>query len=139
MMKRISIAILFCSLSLLTQAQKGQKGTYPIVARFISYGAGVPNNKPVMDFVKSFEKKYKTKKIKVDTIGPRGREGEYGLGFSLRELTDKQKKLFVQQIKKVTKRANDAGEIQYEENVTAAEANIPGRGDVNPSKLNKVQ
>ena len=88
-----------------------------------------------MEFVGSFQKKYKTKKIQVDTIGPRGREGEYGLGFYLRELSASQKKSFVQQIKKVTKQTGDRGEIQYEENVSADDANIPGRGKPQTIKI----
>jgi hypothetical protein len=135
MISRITIACVLSSLSLFASAQKKQSGEYVIVARFISYGAGVPNNKPVMNFVHSFEKKYKTKKINVDTIGPRGREGEYGLGFYLHELSDKQKKSFVQQIKKITKQHGDRGEIQYEENVSAADANIPGRGNTQTIKI----
>ena len=126
---------MLCSFSFFASAQKEQKKEYLIVARFISYGAGVPNNKPIMTFVRSFEKKYKTKKIQADTIGPRGREGEYGLGFYLRELTQKQKKSFVQQIKKVTKQNGDRGEIQFEQNVTADEANIPGRGKTQAIKI----
>jgi hypothetical protein len=110
--------LLFCSALFVSGQKAGQTKTYPLVIQFTSIGTGVPDKKPVTDFIKAFQKKNKIKNIKADTIGPMGREGEYYLGLSLTELTKKQKTLFIQQIKKVTKKTGDRGEIQYEENVS---------------------
>ncbi len=71
-----------------------------------------------MDFVRSFQQKNKITKIKIDTVGQMGREGEYTLALSLDELTAKQKAAFIKKIKKVCKLKDDPGQIQYEENVT---------------------
>ena len=122
MITRLTIAlVLFCS-SLFASAQSEQTKTYPIVIKFTSIGTGVPDKKPVTDFIRAFQKKNKIKNIKADTIGPMGREGEYYLGLPLTELSKKQKAVFIQQIKKVTKKTGDRGEIQYEENMSV---NIP--------------
>ena len=109
--------VLFCS-ALFVFGQPEKQKTYPIVIKFTSYGTGVPDKKPIIDFINAFKKKNKIKKIQVDTIGPMGKEGEYHLALFLRELTKKQKVLFIRDIKKVSKKPGDRGEIQYEENVS---------------------
>jgi len=81
----------------------------------------------VTDFIRSFQKKNKTKEIKIDTIDRRGKEGEYSLGLRLKELSQTQKKIFIQQIKKVRKQKGDPGIIQYEENVTFDKTKDPTR------------
>jgi len=103
---------------LFASGQKEHGTKYPIVIRFISYGAGVPDSKPVTDFIRSFQKKNKIKQIKIDTIGQRGKEGEYSLAFLLKELSEKQKRSFIQEIKKIASQKANRGEIQYEENVS---------------------
>ena len=60
--------------------------------------------------------------------------GEYYLGLPLTELSKKQKAVFIQQIKKVTKKTGDRGEIQYEENVSVNKPKTRSRTE--PQKLN---
>jgi hypothetical protein len=87
-----------------------------------------------MDFIAGFKKKYKIREIKVDRIGPLGREGEYDLALPLTELSKQQKKLFIQQIKKVKKK-DERGLMQFEENVTYDESKLPTRGKTQTIKL----
>jgi len=121
MIFRLAITLVIFSSSLFVSGQGGQKMKYPIVIKFTSIGTGVPDKKPIIEFIKAFQKKNKIKNIKADTIGPMGKEGEYDLALPLTELTKKQKAAFIQQIKKVGKMPGDRGEIQYEENVTINE------------------
>jgi hypothetical protein len=121
MITRSTITLALFSICLFVSAQKEQRTKYPVVISFISYGAGVPDSKPVMSFIRTFQKKNKIKVIKIDTIGRRGKEGEYDLALLLRELTEKQKRTFIQQVKKVTKQKGDPGEIQFKENVSSDE------------------
>lgn len=102
---------------IMSQAQKTSSRVYPVVVHFTSEGSGVPSAKPVTDFIRAFEKKNKTTKIKADTIGPRGREGEYTLAFTLANLTKKQRAAFISGLKNVRKNASDPGQIHVEENV----------------------
>ncbi len=121
MIIRSAITLVLFYSSFFVSAQVEQKKMYPLVIAFTSYGTGIPDKKPVIEFIRAFQKKNKIKKIKVDTIGPMGKEGEYNLALSLTELTKKQKTLFIQQIKKISKKTGDPGEIKYEENVSVDE------------------
>ena len=68
MITRLTIAlVLFCS-SLFASAQGEQTKNYPIVIKFTSIGTGVPDKKPVTDFIRAFQKKNKIKNIKADTL-----------------------------------------------------------------------
>ena len=135
MITRSTITLALFFTTLFAFGQSGKQKIHPLVIKFTSYGTGVPDKKPVIDFIDSFKRKNKIKKIKIDTVGPMGKEGEYGLALLLTELTKKQKKLFIREIKMVSKRAGDRGEIQYEENVSIGGTKSPVHGKLQPIKI----
>ena len=132
---RLIILLLLSCLGNLVYAQDTTQTTYPLAVKFISIGTGVPDNKPVMDFIAAFKKKNKIREIKIDRIGPLGKEGEYDLALRLTELTKQQKKLFIQQIKKVDKKTGDRGHIHYEENVSYDKSKQPVHGKLQTIKI----
>ena len=82
---------------------------YPIVIAFGSIGTGVPDAKPLEEFVVKFKKDNKVKALSADKIGPLGREGEYKICFLLSELYDNQKTKFIDSLKEVVTKLNDRG------------------------------
>ena len=107
---------MFASASISAQSRGDRK--FPLVVGFVSYCCGVPDNTPVIDFVKSFRKKYKTKAISGYKIGPVGKEGEYYLAFPLKELNKSQAKSFIEEMEKVTVIPGDRGGVIYEREFT---------------------
>ncbi len=110
--------ILFC------QPVFAQKtgSTYPLAVLFNSECCGVPNSKPLLNYIKTFRKKNKLKTISAYRIGPMGREGEYHLAFSLKELNKRQKPVFINGIKAVVATMKDRGYAQAEENYIIPDA-----------------
>jgi len=98
---------------------------YPVVVAFHSKCCGVPDNKPVIDYVKAFKKKYHIKTISYDRVGPLGREGEYDMCFTLKEISKKRSKLFISGLKKITPKMIDKGMAEVEENKSRSD--FPGR------------
>jgi hypothetical protein len=92
------IVILFTTANLFAQTKTE---TYAAAVRFNSKCCGVPDAKPLFDEIITFKKANKIKSISYDNIGPLGKEGEYMIGFNLKELSKKQKALFVTLLKKV--------------------------------------
>ena len=90
---------------------------YPILIRFESICCGVPNDRPIVQFINKFKKSNHIKKITAYRIGPMGREGEYHLAFQLNQLNKKQKSIFIKGIKKTVLKLTDKGKAAYEENV----------------------
>ena len=111
-------------------AQDTSKTKYPVVVSFQSICCGVPSEKPVVYFITAFKKKNKIKLITADQIGPMGKEGEYYLAFSLRELSKKQKKLFVTGIKNINKLPDDPGILTIKESMEINTAEIPRRATI---------
>ena len=107
---------MFASASISAQSRGDRK--FPFVVGFVSYCCGVPDNTPVIDFTKSFRKKYKTKAISAYKIGPVGKEGEYYLAFPLKELSNSQAKNFIEEMEKVTVIPGDKGGVIYEREFT---------------------
>jgi len=60
-------------------------------------------------------------------IGPFGREGEYKLAFTLKELTKKQSKAFIAKIKMAKPLATDKGTFSFQENESIDKGSIPRR------------
>lgn len=108
--------LIFASASI--SAQPGGDRKFPLVVGFVSYCCGVPDNTPVINFAKSFRKKYKTKAIRAYKIGPVGKEGEYYLAFPLKELSKSQAKNFIEEMEKVTVIPGDKGGVIYERDFT---------------------
>jgi len=104
--------------------------TYPVVIRFTSECCGVPGNKPVIDFVKSFKKEYRIKKITAYKIGPLGREGEYDLAFTLKEMSSRRAKIFIDRLEKVCAKLKGQGKATVVENETIIKADLPQRATV---------
>jgi hypothetical protein len=96
------IFLLLCTLCTSTSIfAQAKTDTYAVAINFNSKCCGVPDAKPLLDEIVAFKKLNKIKSISYDNIGPLGREGEYMMGFSLKELTKKQKISFVKLVKKV--------------------------------------
>lgn len=112
----IFILSLVTSGSICAQTNIDQK--FPLVIEFVSYCCGVPDNKPIINFARSFRRKYKTKAISAYKIGPAGKEGEYYLAFPLKELNKNQVKSFIKGIERVTITPEDKGGLIYQKNYT---------------------
>ncbi len=120
----------FFSVSLHAQQNKGTI-IYPAVIQFQSECCGVPDDAPVRQFIRSFRKQQKIKKkLTAYHIGPMGKEGEYYLAFTLREMTKKQKKTFIKKLKVVTANLKDKGSASFAENLTIEREALPGRATI---------
>ncbi len=106
------VVVLFLSISIYAQ-----KTTYRFVVKFGSMCCGVPSNKPLRNYIAKFKKKNKIKKITCDNIGPRGKEGEYDMCFSLKELKKKQIVTFVKDVTTLTTTMKEQGYANVEENI----------------------
>ena len=120
----LATALLFS----MTGIAQGENGSYPVAVAFHSKCCGVPDNKPVIDYVKAFKKKYRIKTISYDRVGPLGREGEYDMCFSLKEMSKKKAKLFISGLKKITPKMIDKGMAEVEENKSRSD--FPGRAQI---------
>jgi hypothetical protein len=104
------IFLLLCTLCTSTSIfAQAKTDTYAVAINFNSKCCGVPDAKPLLDEIIAFKKLNKIKSISYDNIGPLGREGEYMMGFSLKELTKKQKISFVKLVKKVVPTLKTSG------------------------------
>lgn len=112
---KILLAALFGLLTINLQAQTNIK-TYKVSVAFNSIGMGVPDEKPLADYIQKFKKTNKIKTISADRIGPLGREGEYKLGFSLKELKKAQQAAFIKGLKVVVSKMKDRGIAEVAEN-----------------------
>jgi len=111
-------------------AQDSSKTRYPVVVSFQSICCGVPSDKPVIDFINVFKKKNKIQRITASHIGPMGKEGEYYLAFSLRELSKKQAKLFIAKIKTINKLPDESGILTIRDSMEINAAEIPRRATI---------
>lgn len=116
-MRNLLLAIF--SVAIFTTSATAQKSkSYPVVVSFNSMCCGVPDNAPIMKFVSTFKKQNKIKQVIVDSIGPFGREGEYYLAFSLKEMSKKQKTAFIKQLKITAETMKDRGSAAVREKET---------------------
>lgn len=134
--KGIIAGLLFIGILLLgvidTQAQVSDSTyreafTVPVTIQFKSECCGVPSDSNLRVFIKSFRKKNKIKRITALRIGPMGREGEYWLAFSLRELNQKQKTAFIKKIKPVIEKLKKPGMASVEEQFTVDPSSMSSR------------
>lgn len=108
------LAITTCLLLLFNSAKaQTDSANYPVVIEFASFCCGVPDSKPIIDYVKCFKKKNKTESITGYKLGPAGREGEYYLVFPLTELTQKQREKFVAEIECIKVLPGDRGGYNF--------------------------
>jgi hypothetical protein len=88
-----------------------------VVVKFGSMCCGVPSNKPLLDYVAAFKKKNKIKKMACDSIGPMGKEGEYDMAFTLKELKTKQVEIFIKEVTTLATTMKEQGYANVEENI----------------------
>lgn len=123
-------------IAILTTSGYAQKNiTYPVVVSFNSMCCGVPDKGPVMKLISSFKKQNRIKRITADSIGPMGKEGEYYLAFSLKELSKAQKIKFIQRLKKIVPTLKDQGSAALKENFTIDKAELSSRVTITSLKL----
>ncbi len=130
-MKKILVLSLcfFMVMSCIAQTNK-----YRIVIKFGSMCCGVPDNKPLLDYIVAFKKKNKIKKIAYDSIGPMGKEGEYDMGFTLKELKKKQVAMFVKEVTTLATTMKEQGYTNVEENVEIDKTSL-GRATIQKKNL----
>ncbi|MCP9753393.1 hypothetical protein [Ferruginibacter sp. HRS2-29] len=116
-------------------AQSDSARNYKMVVSFHSFASGVPSSKPLTDYIAKFRKANKIKSISADRIGPYGREGEYKLAFTLKELSKKQRTLFISRVKKVVATMNENGSADLKENVTLLKDDMPARATIEAKKF----
>lgn len=104
---------------------------YPVYIKFQSICCGVPDDLPLRNFINRFKKKNKIKSMAAYQISPMGKEGEYDLGFSLRELNAKKRNLFITGIVDLTKKMNDKGNATAELNATIHISELPKKVSIN--------
>ena len=108
-------------------AQDSTVTRFPVVVSFQSICCGVPSDSTVISYIRAFKKKNKLKSITATNIGPMGKEGEYYLAFSLKELNKKQVRTFISGLKKVKKLPGETGEISFIENYSLEDKPKPRR------------
>lgn len=108
--------------------------SYPIIIKFNSIGTGIPSDKPLLDFISAFKKKYKIKKISYDKIGPMGREGEYHMAFKLKEMNKARAAAFIKGVKKTIPLMKDRGSAEVELNGNVDKASL-GRTTITQMSL----
>jgi hypothetical protein len=118
----------------LTTSLFAQKTTYRVVVKFGSMCCGVPSNKPLLDYIVAFKKKNKIKKIVCDSIGPIGKEGEFDMAFSLKELKKPQVVLFVKEVTALATTMKEQGYANVEENVDVDKSAL-GRATISKKSL----
>lgn len=129
MFQKLILAIITSGL-LITSAHAQTDKVYPLVVAFNSFANGVPDSKPLEDYIKDFKKYYKIKSIAADQIGPLGREGEYKLAFPLKELTKKQRNIFMRNVKNVVLKMSDRGSAELLQNYSIIVSELPSRATI---------
>lgn len=131
-MKKIFL-LAICSFLVFTAISQDVK-EYKVSIAFNSIGTGVPNDAPLIAYIKNFKKKYKVKSILGERIGPLGREGEYKIGFMLKELTKTKQTIFINGLKKTASTMNDRGSADVTVN-DSIDLNSLGRSTVEKVKF----
>ena len=130
-MKKIAILTL---IFFITQSSIAQTNKYRVVVKFGSMCCGVPSNKPLLNYIATFKKKNKVKKIVCDNIGPMGKEGEYDMAFTLKELNKKQIEVFVKDVTALATTMKEQGYTNVEENIEIDKASL-GRASIQKKNL----
>ncbi len=89
-----------CSLIYTASIARQDSSRYALVLDFYSIGTGTPGDQPLKDFITAYRIKNKIKLLSATRVGGLGREGEYAILFSLKELTVKQKQQFITALSK---------------------------------------
>ena len=139
MMKKIFLLLCIISLKVISFAQS-KSDTYSVTINFNSVCCGVPDSKQLFNEIILFKKKNKIKTIAYEKTAPLGKEGEYMLGFMLKELSKKQKVLFIDLLKKTVplltdKKNNSSGNAVMEVNVKKIPLAELGRATIVTEKI----
>ncbi len=124
---RLLLSIFLLTIAQVLTAQDSLKTTYPLVISFQSECCGVPSQTSLRNFITTFKKKYKIKKITANHIGPMGREGEYYLAFGLKELNKKRAKEFIAKVQLIKTLPTDKGSLSFTEKMEIEKAALPQR------------
>jgi hypothetical protein len=125
MKKIILTTFLFCSAFFFSQKSMSYVR--------ISYGSiccGTPSTKPVMDYLKKFEKNNQLKAFEVLKQGGLGREGEFTLYIGTDKLVKKQKTAFRKGLQSVitsqnrTRKQNSDGTVDFDPAVTVYKSDL---------------
>ncbi len=135
MTRKILLATLCSFLMIITHAQiTANNKIYRLVVAFNSIGTGIPDSEPLTAYITTFKKANRIKSITADHIGPLGREGEYKLAFSLKELTKRQRIIFISKIKKIAGEMKSRGNAVVTENEVIDMNSINGRTTITEEK-----
>ena len=138
-MKKLFLLLFVISLKATSFAQS-KADTYAVTINFGSVCCGVPDSKPLFDEIILFKKKNKIKTIAYEKTAPLGKEGEYMLGFMLKELNKKQKVLFIDLLKKAVplladKKNSSSGNAVMEIDVKKTPKEELGRATIVTEKI----
>ena len=96
-----------------------------ILIEFKSFCCGTPSDSPLVKYINKTKRNFHFKKISAYKIYPLGKEGEYSLGFTLKGMTVKQKRVFIAGLKKLTPKMKDKGSAVLLENQTIESSQLP--------------
>ena len=138
-MKKLTLLLILISFKSILFAQS-KNDTYAVTINFGSVCCGVPDNKSLIDEIILFKKKNKIKIISYEKMGPLGKEGEYMMGFMLKELNKKQKVLFIDLLKKAVplladKKNSSSGNAVMEIDVKKTPKEELGRATIVTEKI----
>jgi len=77
--------------------------------------------------IASFKKKNKFKSLSYYLVSPMGKEGEYFMAFTLKELNKKQTALFIKQIDAIALKMKDKGSCTTEQNLVIDKESLSSR------------
>ena len=111
-----------------TNRHTANSKTYKVYLYFYSIGAGTADPKPVADYISEFKTTNSIASVKADKIGPLGKEGEYALGFELKEMNIGQRASFISGITQKAKSIQDRGaSVNVETNYSIRTDSLPFR------------
>ncbi len=116
-----NLFFLTLSLFVFISAASAQQGdstiSFRVLLKFQSECCGVPSDRPLIKAISSFKRKYHVRSIQAYRIGPMGREGEYYLGFYLKELNRPLRSKLISKMRaSVILMCKDKGTVAMEEN-----------------------
>ncbi len=101
------LVLMTVCISLKTIAQDND--SFAVTVNFHSICCGVPSDQLLNKKISAFKIKYRIRRIEAVRIGPLGREGEYSIGFPLKEMNTVIKRLFIRLLGNTVKQMNDRG------------------------------
>lgn len=103
---------------------------------FSSICCGTPSQKPVSDFINSFQKKNKLKQLEVISKHGLGKEGEFAIYIGIDRLSKKQKLSFINGLNKVTQNQNKVRNENHDGFVNFDSKEIVKKEDL--KKINQI-